>query len=110
MGDGLLMKFRGIDTPEAAKQLAGHEIWIPREAAAPLTEGEYYTADLHGCGVYVDGEKAGTVTGMTESGLYDLLIVDTGAGERLVPFDRRFIGRVAPAEGVIELLAKELLE
>jgi 16S rRNA processing protein RimM len=110
LGDGVLLKLQGIDTPEKAKELAGYEIWAPRESAAPLQEGEYYTADLHGCDLYAAGEKVGTVTGMTDSGLYDLLIVQTDRGERLVPFDGRFIGRVDPAEGYIELLERELVE
>jgi 16S rRNA processing protein RimM len=109
-GDGVLLKLQGVDTPEAAKRLAGSEIWAAREEAAPLGEGEFYTADLHGCGVYVEGEKAGTVTGMTETGLYDVLIVSTEKGERLVPFDGRFVGAVDPEKGYIELLEKELLE
>ncbi len=108
--DGVLLKFAGIDSPEDAKQLAGYEIWAEREDAAPLEEGEYYTADLHGCGLFLEGERVGTVTGMTESGLYDLLIVRTEKGERLVPFDGRCIGKVATEEGYIELLDEELLK
>ena len=107
---GVLLKFAGVDSPEEAKLLAGFEIWAEREEAAPLEEGEYYTADLHGCGLYLEGERVGTVTGMTESGFYDLLIVSTEKGERLIPFDGRCIGRVATEEEYIELLDEELLE
>ncbi|ULQ59598.1 hypothetical protein K7I13_14225 [Brucepastera parasyntrophica] len=31
----LLVKFRGIDTPEQAKKLAGSEIMVPRDKACP---------------------------------------------------------------------------
>lgn len=110
VGDGLLLKLAGVDSPEEAKKLAGSEIWAEREAAAPLGEGEYYTADLHGCRLYLEDQQVGTVTGMTDNGLYDLLIVQTQHGERLIPFDSRCIGRVEPAENFIELLDGELLE
>src|SRR6056297_1164093 len=47
--EGVLIKFEGIDTPEAGKLLAGSEIWVERSLSAPLEEGEFYAADVQDC-------------------------------------------------------------
>src|SRR5215469_8165000 len=44
----LLMRFAGIENPEAAAALSGAEIITGREYAAPLNEGEFYVEDLKG--------------------------------------------------------------
>ena len=41
----LLIKFRGIDSPEDARFVSGWDILVPREQASKLGEGEVYTAD-----------------------------------------------------------------
>ncbi|MGI5172566.1 16S rRNA processing protein RimM [Treponema sp. OMZ 840] len=89
----LLMKFKGIDSPEDAKKLSSWRIVVPRSMACPLNENEYYAEDLKGCTLlYWDtkGEKAeqkseaglpekpvvaGVVTGILEGGAGDLLEV-----------------------------------
>ena len=64
----LLVKFRGIDSPEAAKTLRGAEILLNREDAAPLGPGEYYIEDLKGVEVYAGTETVGTITDILEGG------------------------------------------
>ncbi|MDR2135229.1 MAG: ribosome maturation factor RimM [Treponema sp.] len=64
----LLMKFRGIDSPEAAKTLGGAEILLAREEAAPLRPGEYYIEDLKGVEVYAGTEALGTIADILEGG------------------------------------------
>jgi 16S rRNA processing protein RimM len=53
----LLIKFSGIDSPEAAKALAGAEMLAGRGQAAPLKTGEYYIEDLKGLAVIAAGEQ-----------------------------------------------------
>ena len=48
----VLLKLKNVDTIEQAEKLKGLSIYINREDAPTLNEGEYYIADLLGCEVY----------------------------------------------------------
>ena len=108
--DGVLMKLEGVDTPEAGKDLAGSELWVGRESAAPLMEGEYYISDMVGCYLVYEGTRCGEVVAVSETGIADLLEVKTERGLRMIPFSSKFVGEVNLESGTIELLEPELLE
>ncbi|MDX2178362.1 MAG: ribosome maturation factor RimM [Bryobacteraceae bacterium] len=78
-GADVVFKFRGIDSPEAARELNGLDIEIPVSERVPLPEGEYYLADLIGCVVYDRGERLGEVTGWQE--LPGQRLIEVGAIE-----------------------------
>ena len=105
-GKELLMKLKGIDTPEMGKTFSGCEIWVPREMAAPCDEGEFYYADLIGCRLYHGEKTLGTVLSVTDGGGGTLLEVERAEGEGrfFVPFRREFIGQVDVAGKAVELL------
>jgi 16S rRNA processing protein RimM len=111
-GESLLVKLKGIDTPEAAKTLKGAEILTGRENAAPLGPDEYYIADLQGVTVFSpDGEALGEVTDVLEGGGGDLVEMRLSSGElRLVPFRKEFFGDVSPERGRAVLLRRWILE
>jgi 16S rRNA processing protein RimM len=108
----LMMKFRGIDTPEAARTLTGAELITDRSHAAPLKAGEFYVEDLRGLEVRaVSGETLGHITDLIEGGGGDLAEVRLTTGElRLVPFRNEFLGDVDPEARKITLLAGWILE
>lgn len=109
---GFSLRVAGYDSPEKARALTGLEILVPRELASPLGPDEWYIADLVGLALTCGGEKLAEVTGVLEGGADPLLetrIEGTGA-KVLVPFRKEFIGRVDPAGGSMELLARWLLE
>ena len=111
-GAAMLMRFAGIDSPEAAGKLKGAEIIAGREFAAPLNEGEYYVEDLKGLEV-VDGEGVtlGHIADMVEGGGGDLAEVALLSGERrLVPFRKEFFGEMNAKEGRIALLEPWILD
>ena len=109
-GGEVLLKLKGIDTPEEARKLNGQEIWAEREDAAPLKEGEYYLADLVGCRVLSGGVEVGRVKTVIEGGAADLLeAVDAQGRSFLVPFLERFVGEVDIHRGTIELKEESLL-
>lgn len=110
MGSLLLMKLRGVDNPEVAKTLAGAEILVSREQAAPLEEGEFYQADLVGCQIVHQGEVLGVVKSIFEGGASDLLEVETEDGTYNVPFQDHFIGDVDLEKKTIELKTPWLLQ
>lgn len=110
-GDNLLLKFAGIDSPEAAKLLADFELWVPRDQAAPLKEGEVYLADLIGCSLVFAGTAKGKVTGFLEGAAAVLLEVEKTNGETcVVPFQEVYLGSVDLIGRTIELKVDWILE
>lgn len=93
-----VIRFDGVETPEAARSLAGWEISVPRECAAPLGTDEYYWNDLVGCCVTVDGRERGRVVAVVEGAQAPLLEVapsnETASSTVLIPFMSPFVGRV----------------
>lgn len=104
MGESVIIKFNGIDTPEKAKSLAGWDIWVPRENAASLSEGEFYHADLCECDMYFEGDNLGHVKSILEGGGGELIEVENASGEIvLIPFREEFIGDISICNKRIEL-------
>jgi 16S rRNA processing protein RimM len=110
-GDCLLMRFAGIDSPEAAAVLKGAEIIAGREYAAPLKEGEYYVEDLKGLKVVTgEGEPLGYINDVIEGGGGHLAEVKLLDGEfRLAPFRKEFFGDISFEDGSIVLLEPWIL-
>jgi 16S rRNA processing protein RimM len=107
----LLMKFRGIDSPEAAKALKGMEILVDRDEAAPLRQGEYYIEDLKGMEVYAGTEVLGEISAILEGGGGNLAELRLRTGEiRLVPFRDEFFGDVDVEGRRAELRSLWILE
>ena len=107
---GLVLKILGFDTPEKARSLIGYEIWVPRDHAASLGEGEYYTADLCACRVWFGEELIGAVRSVWEGGAHQLLEVENQAGKTfLVPFTDHFVGEVDLSAGRISLREDEIV-
>lgn len=110
-GDNLLLKFAGIDAPEASKLLADFELWVPRDQAAPLEEGEVYLADLIGCSLVFAGEAKGRVTGYLEGAASILLEVEKTDGlVSMVPFQEIYLGSIDLTGRTIELKVDWILE
>ena len=111
-GDALLIRFTGIDNPEAAAALRGAEIIAGRENAAPLKDGEYYIGDLIGLKVVgMDGIPFGEIISIVEGGGGNLAEVKLLSGHRrFVPFRKEFFGDVDLEGGKIVLLEKWILE
>lgn len=116
-----VMKFRGIDSPEAAKPLAGAELVVPREAAAPLKEDEYYIEDLRGLSVVLaagsgdaaapGAEVLGELTDVLEGGGGQLAEIRLSDGSRrLVPFRNEFFGDIDLAKRTAVLRGRWMLE
>jgi 16S rRNA processing protein RimM len=115
----LLMKLKGIETPEQAKTLAGLELVVPRDMACPLEDGEYYVNDLCQCVLMYKGTLVGTITGVMEGGAGDLLEVTLsesgGFGEdksatRILPLRKEFVGKIDIKAKTVELMHRWILE
>ena len=90
-GDGLVVRFDGVDTPEAARALRGSEVAIRRGDLPAAGAGEVYWVDLIGCEVTNrEGVVLGRVESLLETGANDVLVVvserDAARIERLLPY------------------------
>ncbi|MDR0662897.1 MAG: ribosome maturation factor RimM [Spirochaetaceae bacterium] len=110
--ENLLVKFNGIDTPEAAKAISGAEILVLRSEAAALAKNEYYIEDLKGFSVVdSDGNRLGEALDILEGGGGQLVEVRLPSGKtRLVPFRNEFFGEISVERGEMTLLACWILE
>jgi 16S rRNA processing protein RimM len=108
----VVLRFAGIDSVEDAQALRDVEICIPESAVAELEEGEFFDWQLEGCEVEtIEGEKIGTVREIMRTGGTELLVVENGSQEFLIPFaasicpevdvESRKI-RIDPPEGLLE--------
>ena len=105
--DSLLIKFKGIDTPEEAARLRGGYLQVPADQAAPLPEGAYYIFEMIGSTVVSEaGEVLGSVRDVWSMPANDIIVVDTPDGELLLPAIRDVVLEVSPEEQriVIRLL------
>ena len=86
-----LVAFDGVDDATAAETLAGAQLTIARDDAQ-LARDEYFDDDLIGC-TLIDpaGRELATVTGVEHYPAQDILRVDTGDQENMVPMVRSFI-------------------
>lgn len=110
LGESIIIKFDGIDTPEKGKTLAGQEMVVPREFAAALSDNEYYHADLIQCNLYFEDEVLGHVKSVFEGGGGELFEVQLTSGETvLIPFRDEFIGEISIEKKLIALKNRWIL-
>ncbi len=99
-----IVKFLGIDTPEAADELKNLHILVERKDLKEPGEDEYYYSDIIGLRVRTSGgENVGEVKELIHSGGYDILVVKSAesAREFLVPFVGKFVIKVDLEESTI---------
>ena len=53
-----VLKFEGIDDRDSVETLRGIELYVDKEHAIPLEEGEYYVADILGFDVISDTDNS----------------------------------------------------
>ncbi|THF58604.1 ribosome maturation factor RimM [Pseudothauera rhizosphaerae] len=97
-GKGLAAAFAEAADRNAAEALDGWYIGAPREALPATGADEYYWHDLIGLAVENEaGEALGTVSGLLSTGVHDVLQVQDGEAERLIPFVAAYVQEVDPA-------------
>lgn len=84
--DGLLLAFEEFHTPEETERLRNRILYVAREDAAPLAEGEYYYYQLVGLTVVEErGQELGRLSEVLITGANDVYIVRGERGEILLP-------------------------
>lgn len=84
-GAGAIARFAEIGDRSAAEGLRGTLLSVPRDALPPLTEGEYYHADLLGlpC-VIASGRPLGKVVAVENFGAGDIIEIERADGSRFM--------------------------
>jgi len=84
---GMLVRFRGIKSPEDAGQYRNTWVYVPTTNRPALPDGEYYHHQLIGLNVVTDeGQELGTLVDILETGANDVYVVRAADGkETLLP-------------------------
>jgi 16S rRNA processing protein RimM len=101
-GNVATVKLAGVDDMATAMALRRAEVSIPRQAAQPLAEGEYFWHDVVGLTVVTDeGQTIGRVTSILRTGANDVYVVATDQGEVLIPVIEQVIVEISPERDLI---------
>ncbi len=83
----IVLKFEGVDAVEQAEEFRGAEICIAENEAVELDADEFYDWQIEGCEIETaDGKCIGTVREVMRTGGTEVLIVEGGEKEFLIPF------------------------
>ena len=95
-----IIKFKGLDSIEAAQPLAGQTVHIRQGDFEKLPEGEYYWFEIEGLKAYDDaGKYYGMVEEIILTGSNDVYVVRDGDRELLLPMIESVIHTIDLAEG-----------
>ena len=97
----VIVTLDSVDTMDLALAMKGKTVYAKREEFA-LEDGEYFIVDLIGLDV-IDADT-GTVYGqlsdMINRGASDIYVVNTPAGERMIPVVDEFVDHVDIQKGI----------
>lgn len=101
----VIVKFRGIDTPEDVRKLRQRDIYVLRKDAPPLEEGEHYYADLLGLDVTDDtGVYRGKLTDIIQTGANDVYEITADDGKSfLLPVIKQCILDIDVEAGTMKI-------
>ncbi|WP_437475500.1 ribosome maturation factor RimM [Sorangium sp. So ce1014] len=105
----LLVRLAGIDGRDAAEALRGAAVCVPRDAFAPLSEGEFYACDIEGARVMTpEGDLLGHVKSLQSYPTCDVLVVERrGAASIEIPLTESFVGSVDVEQQIVQLVTLE---
>lgn len=87
-GRKLIAKLKGVDDRDAAADLAGAIIAVPRSELPELDADDFYWTDLEGLEVRnTAGDRLGTVARLISTGANDVLVLEQSE-HHLIPFVR----------------------
>ena len=82
---GMLVKFKAVDTPEAAGQFRNQWVYSAMKDLPPLPEGEHYQHELLGMNVVDDnGNPLGVLVEIIETGANNVYVVRADSGKEIL--------------------------
>jgi 16S rRNA processing protein RimM len=98
-GRGYRMTLSGVDSDAKARELIGCYVSIPEDQIEPLPLGVHYAFELVGLTACLeDGQKLGDVTEILELPASDVLVIDRGGREILIPLVSEFVKEILPED------------
>lgn len=102
--DQAVVFLEGIDGRDAAESLVKAILWVDEaQDSRPVEEDAWYDYQLIGLTVRRNGHAVGTITRVDHFPAQDLLIIDTGDAEVLVPFVKAIVTRVDIETGTMDI-------
>jgi len=102
--DQAVVFIEGIDDRDAAESLVKAILWVDEaQDSRPVEEDAWYDYQLIGLTVRRNGHAVGTITRVDHFPAQDLLIIDTGDTEVLVPFVKAIVTRVDIEAGTMDI-------
>lgn len=108
----VVLRFAGFNSVEEAEALREVEICVLESTVAELGDDEFFDWQLAGCEVEtIGGERIGTVREIMRTGGTEILVVENGDRDYLIPFAQAICVeldieakkiRVDPPEGLLE--------
>ena len=104
-GNGLLVKIKGMDTPEEAGKHRNTWLFVKTSEVPALPEGQYYQYQLLGLNVLdEEGRTLGVLKEILATGANDVYVVTNEAGqELLLPVIPEVVLELKPKEGFIRV-------
>jgi 16S rRNA processing protein RimM len=102
--DKSFIKFEDIDTIEAANQLKGCSLYLPKTIRPDLKRGEFYNDEVVGFKVEDDTHGLlGVVKDVVQSGPNRLIEITYGQKEILIPVNGPFIKSINRSKKIIKV-------
>ena len=107
IGSAFVVRFTSVPDRSAAERYRGEDLWADRGSEPePASADAFHDTRLIGLDVRdADGASRGVVVRVDHLPAQDLLVVDTGHGERLVPFVHALVPDVNVAQGFVRIAA-----
>lgn len=105
-----VVKFKGFDRIEDVEGLRRQSLYVTRDMALPLGEGEFFIGDVLGSRVLLeDGSEYGTLKDVMATGANDVFVIERPGGEEvLLPAIRDCVLKVDPEQK--EVLVRPMRE
>ncbi len=104
-----IARFEGVNTREAADDLKGAKLSVPRSSLPRLEEDEFYVADLIGAEAFDGDRRLGIVTAARPQGEIEVVTVTSDTHTFEVPLVEDFVISVDCDEGRLMLTDTHLL-
>ncbi|MDD6340383.1 MAG: ribosome maturation factor RimM [Butyrivibrio sp.] len=109
----VILRFKQFDNINQIEKYKNSELYVTRENAVALEEGEYFICDLIGLEVVDENNnKIGTISDVLQTSANDVYEIDNGNGKKyLFPAIKQVIKKVNLEEGIMTVhVLKGLLD
>lgn len=99
----VILKFGEFDTPEELEKFRNAELYVTRENAVPLKEGEFFIADIIGMrALSDDGAYEGVLSDVLTTGANDVYEIELADKRKLyLPAIKDCIKEISPDKGLL---------